>query len=59
MIPQRPGNATRSRDDLTRRPRGYYTGSISMRNVYDPDAFAIWEQEIVPAVTRIAIAGRS
>ena len=38
---------------------GFDTGIISMRNVYDPDAFAIWEQEIVPAVTRIAVAGRS
>ncbi|MGO8947483.1 MAG: LLM class F420-dependent oxidoreductase [Ktedonobacterales bacterium] len=37
---------------------GFDTGIISLLNVYEPDAFAIWEQEIVPAVTKIAVAGR-
>lgn len=25
----------------------------------DPDAFAVWEQEIVPAVSKIVVPGRS
>ena len=35
---------------------GFDTGIISLRNVYEPDAFDIWAQEIVPAVTKIAVA---
>ncbi|MBA3826449.1 MAG: LLM class F420-dependent oxidoreductase [Ktedonobacterales bacterium] len=37
---------------------GFDTGIISMRNVTDPDAFAVWSQEIIPAVTKLAVAGR-
>jgi hypothetical protein len=38
---------------------GFDTGIVSLRNVYNPDAFAVWEQEIVPAVSKIVVAGRS
>jgi F420-dependent oxidoreductase-like protein len=37
---------------------GFDTGIVSMRNVHEPDAFEVWDQEIVPAVAKISVAGR-
>ena len=37
---------------------GFDTGIVSLRNVSEPDAFEVWAQEIVPAVAKIAVAGR-
>ena len=37
---------------------GFDTGYVSLRNVSDPDAFAIWASAIVPAASKIPVAGR-
>jgi F420-dependent oxidoreductase-like protein len=37
---------------------GFDTGIISLRNIAEPDVFAVWQNEIIPAVTKIPVAGR-
>ncbi len=37
---------------------GFDAGLVSLRNVYEPDAFEVWAQEIVPAVSQLPVAGR-
>ncbi len=37
---------------------GFDQGIVSLSNVSDPRAFEVWEERIVPAVTRLAVAGR-
>ncbi len=37
---------------------GFDTCIVSLRNVYEPDAFAVWADEIIPAITKITPAGR-
>ena len=37
---------------------GFDTGIISLRNISEPDALAVWADEIIPAVTAIPVAGR-
>lgn len=37
---------------------GFDQGLVSLRNVSDPDAFDVWRDEVVPAVSKITPAGR-
>jgi F420-dependent oxidoreductase-like protein len=37
---------------------GFDAALLSMPNVADPDAFEIWATDVVPAVSKIAVAGR-
>jgi F420-dependent oxidoreductase-like protein len=37
---------------------GFDHGIVSLSNVSDPHAFELWEERIVPAVTKLAVAGR-
>lgn len=37
---------------------GFDTGIVSLRNVSEPDAFAVWAEEIAPVVAKIPVAGR-
>lgn len=37
---------------------GFDTGIVHMHHVTEPEVFALWEQEIVPMVSKMAIARR-
>jgi hypothetical protein len=37
---------------------GFDHGIVSLSNVSDPRAFEIWEERIVPEVSKLAVAGR-
>jgi F420-dependent oxidoreductase-like protein len=37
---------------------GFDHGIVSLSNVSDPHAFEVWEQRIVPEVSKLAVAGR-
>jgi F420-dependent oxidoreductase-like protein len=37
---------------------GFDTGIISLRNIADPEVFGVWQDEIIPAVNKIPVAGR-
>lgn len=37
---------------------GFDVGIVSLRNIAEPDAFDIWRDEIIPAVSKIPVAGR-
>jgi F420-dependent oxidoreductase-like protein len=37
---------------------GFDQGIVSLSNVSDPHAFEIWEERIVPEVTKLSVAGR-
>lgn len=53
MTPQQAIDSFKSLADL-----GFDVGIVSLRNITDPDAFTIWRDEIIPAVSKIPVAGR-
>jgi len=53
---QTPAQAIQQFKDLA--DLGFDVGLVSFRNVSEPDAFDVWAEEIVPAVSKLPVAGR-
>ena len=37
---------------------GFDTGLVSLRNIDEPNALAIWQRELIPAIEQLPVAGR-